>query len=205
MADLITEEADLLTLPRQARELLFTDARTPVRFTDEPVTDEHLDAIYELFKWAPTSANSQPLRIVYVRTPGARERLVARMNDGNKEKTAAAPLTAVLAADLGFHQHLPRVFPIKPDIKDAFETNDDARQTTAKFNAAIQIGYFVLAIRAAGLGAGPMTGFDAAGVDTDLFPDGDWASLAVVNIGNPIPVDWGRLPRLDHDEIARTV
>src|SRR4051794_2137191 len=105
---LVTEA---LSLDPAAQDLLFRDARTANAFTGEPVSDARVRAIYELVKWAPTSMNTQPLRVLLVRSPEARERLVAHMAEGNKAKTASAPLVAVLAADAGFHEHLPRVYP----------------------------------------------------------------------------------------------
>lgn len=195
-----------LVLDQQAQELLFTEARTANSFTDEPVTEEQLRAIYELTKWAPTSANTQPLRILYVSPGEARDRLLPHLSPGNRAKTASAPVVAVLAADLDFHQHIPTVFPIRPEMKDTFEANPEGREAHARFNATLQAGYFLLGVRAAGLAAGPMTGFDAPGVDREFFPDGRWRSLMVVNIGHPGENAWfDRLPRLDHDQVVRHV
>jgi nitroreductase len=191
-----------LALGSDAQDLLFRQARTANTFTAEPVTDEQIQAIYDLVKYAPTSLNSQPLRIVLVRSPEARARLVPHMMDLNKAKTATAPLVAILAADTEFHEELPRLVPFKPEAKDYFR-DQAAREHVARFNATLQIGYLVLGIRAAGLAAGPMSGFDAAGVDAEFFPDGTHKSLLVVNIGLPGPDAWfDRLPRLEHDEVV---
>jgi 3-hydroxypropanoate dehydrogenase len=196
---------DVLTLDRAAQDLLFREARTANTFTDEPVSEEQAQAIYELTKWAPTAMNSQPLRVVFVRSPQARERLVAHMSDGNKAKTDAAPLVAILAADTDFHEHLPHVFPHYPGAKDAF-TDPEGRTEVARFNAGLQIGYFILGVRAAGLAAGPMAGFDAHGIGKDFFPDGRHQVLAVVNIGKPGPDAWfPRNPRLDYGQAVTTV
>ncbi len=203
MTDVLPAE-EFLALHPDARSLLFTDARTANTFTDEPVTDEHLRAIFELAKWPPTGGNTQPLRVLYVRTPEARQRLVAHMFDGNKAKTLAAPAVAVLAADTGFHEFMPRVFPIRPQMKDVFEGDATLRERQARFNATLQAGYFLLGVRAAGLAAGPMGGYDADGLDAEFFPDGRWKSILVVNIGRPGPDAWfDRLPRLDYDEVVR--
>jgi 3-hydroxypropanoate dehydrogenase len=197
---------DLLALDEAGRRLLFTDARTANTFTDEPVTDEQLRAIYELTKWAPTAANTQPLRILYVRQGEARDRLVEHMTGNNKAKTAAAPVVAVLAADRDFHEHIPTVFPIRPQMKDGFDADPERREHHARFNATLQAGYFLLGVRAAGLAAGPMAGYDASGVDREFFPDGRWRTLLVVNIGHPGADAWfDRLPRLDYDDVVRTV
>ncbi len=185
------------------RRALFTEARTANTFSDAPVTDEELSAIWELARWAPTAANTQPLRVLYVRTAEGKERLVRHMADGNKAKTLAAPAVAVLAADTDFHEHIPTIFPMRPAMKDHFGSDDELRHRSARFNAALQAGYFVLAVRAQGLAAGPMGGFDAAGVDAEFFPGGRFASFLVVNIGHPGQSPWfDRLPRLEHEHVV---
>jgi 3-hydroxypropanoate dehydrogenase len=191
-----------LQLSAEAQDLLFREARTANTFTDEPVTDEQIAAVYDLTKYAPTAMNAQPLRIVLVRQGEARERLLKHMADGNRDKTAEAPLVAVLAADTAFHEHLPRTFPHFPGAKDLF-ADDAAREEAARFNATLQAGYFFLGVRATGLAVGPMGGFDAAGLDADLFEGTSLRSLVVVNIGRPGQDAWfDRLPRLDQDEVV---
>jgi 3-hydroxypropanoate dehydrogenase len=196
-----------LTLPRldeAGRALMFTQARTANSFASTPVIDAELAEIWELAKWAPTGGNSQPLRVLYVRPGTGRERLVQHMNDGNKAKTAAAPAVAVLAVDTQFHEHIPTVLPYKPEMRDAYAANPALAGETSRFNSILQAGYFLLAVRAHGLAAGPMGGFDRAGVDAEFFPDGRWASILVVNIGHPGVDPWyDRLPRLDHAEVVR--
>lgn len=197
---------DSLTLAAEAQQLLFTEARTANTFTDEPISDEQIAAIYELVKWAPTSLNCQPLRVVLVRSPEARERLVAHMMDHNKAKTATAPLTAIVAADTDFHEDMPRLFPHLPGGREMFVGNDGLRESVARFNGALQVGYFILGIRAAGLAAGPMSGFNPFGVDAEFFPDGVHKTLAVINIGHPGENAWyGRSPRLEYTEVVTTV
>jgi 3-hydroxypropanoate dehydrogenase len=194
-----------LHLDPAAQDLLFREARTANSFTDEPVTDEQIQAIYDLVKWAPTSVNSQPLRIVLVRSPEARARLVDQLGPGNKAKTAAAPLTAILAYHSEWPELLPEVFPHAPEAKDWFST-EEARHGAGSLNGAIQVAYFILGIRAAGLAAGPMTGFDAEGVNKEFFGDGRHKVLAVVNIGKPGEDAWfARSPRLDYDRVVSTV
>ncbi|HEY0776179.1 MAG TPA: malonic semialdehyde reductase [Nocardioidaceae bacterium] len=191
-----------LALSPEAQDLLFREARTANTFSDEPVTDEQIAAIYDLMKYAPTAMNMQPLRIVLVRDGEPRERLLKHMADGNRDKTANAPLVAVLAADTEFHEHLHRTFPHFPGAKDAF-ADDTAREQAARFNATLQAGYFFLGVRAAGLAAGPMGGFDAAALDADLFAGTSLRSLVVVNIGRPGENAWfDRLPRLEQDEVV---
>jgi 3-hydroxypropanoate dehydrogenase len=192
-----------LTLTPDAQALLFTEARTANAFTDEPVSEEQVEAIYELVKYGPTAMNAQPLRVLLVRDGEPRERLLKHLADGNRDKTASAPLVAVLAADPAFHENLPRTFPHFPGAKDAF-SEAGPREDAARFNAALQVGYFLLGVRAAGLAAGPMGGFDAAGLDEEFFGDSGWKSLLVVNIGKPAEDAWQeRLPRLAYDEVVR--
>jgi 3-hydroxypropanoate dehydrogenase len=193
---------DTLALSSESQDLLFRDARTAHTFLDEPVSDEQIAAIYDLVKYAPTAMNTQPLRVVLVRQGEARERLLKHMADGNRDKTADAPLVAILAADTDFHENLPRTFPHVQGAKDAF-ADPARREQAARFNATLQIGYFLLGIRAAGLAAGPMGGFDAAGLDDDFFHDGSLRSLLVVNIGKPGEnARYDRLPRLEQDEVV---
>jgi 3-hydroxypropanoate dehydrogenase len=197
--------ADHLVLDPYSQDLLFRSARTANTFSDEPVTDEQVRAIYDLVKWAPTAMNTQPLRVVLVRTPHARERLVAHLAEGNRAKTASAPLVAILAADTGFHEHLDELLPYVENAKARF-SDDAAREKAARFNATLQAGYFLVGVRAAGLAAGPMGGFDAAALDADFFADGRLKSFLVVNIGLPGEDAWmGRLPRLDHDDVVTAV
>jgi 3-hydroxypropanoate dehydrogenase len=195
-----------LVLSQDGQDLLFRQARTANTFTDEPISDEQVRAIYDLAKWAPTSMNTQPLRVVLVRSPEARDRLVQTMADGNQAKTAAAPLVAILAADQSFHDELPKTLPQFAGARDLFAGNDALRAQTAETNATLQVAYFILAVRAAGLAAGPMTGFDADALNDAFFPDGAHKVVAVVNIGKPGKDAWrDRLPRLDFDEVVTTV
>ncbi len=197
--------ADALVLDPAAQDLLFREARTANTFTDEPVTDEQIQAIYDLVKYAPTSMNMSPLRIVLVRSDEARARLVSHMGGNNADKTAAAPLVAILAADHEFHEELPKLFPHFPQAKDFFSERP-GREAVSNMNATLQAAYFILGIRAAGLAAGPMTGYDAAAINKDFFSDGDHSVLAVVNIGKPGENAWfPRSPRLEYDEVVTTV
>ena len=191
-----------LALSPDAQDLLFRDARTANTFTDEPVTDEQVAAIYDLVKYGPTAMNTQPLRIVLVRQGEARDRLLKVMADGNRDKTADAPLVAILAADTDFHENLPRTFPHFPGAKDVF-ADPAAREQAARFNATLQIGYFLVGVRAAGLAAGPMGGFDAEALDAEFFGGTSLKSLLVVNLGHAGENAWfDRLPRLDRAEVV---
>ncbi|MBF9067709.1 malonic semialdehyde reductase [Streptacidiphilus fuscans] len=198
--------ADALVLDPAAQDLLFREARTANTFSDEPVTDEQVQAIYDLVKYAPTSMNMQPLRVVLVRSAEARERLVSHMMDGNKEKTSKAPLVAILATDHEFHEEMPTQFPHFPQAKDTVFAERPVREAAGSFNASLQVGYFIIGVRAAGLAAGPMTGFDAEAINKDFFSDGEHSVLAVVNIGKPGENAWfPRSPRLSYDEVVTTV
>jgi 3-hydroxypropanoate dehydrogenase len=198
--------SETLVIDPAAQDVLFRTARTANAFTDEPVTEEQIQAIYDLVKYAPTSMNQQPLRVVLARSEDARARLVSHLSEGNQNKTRSAPLVAILAADLDFHDELPKLFPHFPGARDLFAGDEQAREANARLNATLQVAYFILGVRAAGLAAGPMTGFDAAGVDKEFFPDGRHRSLVVVNIGKPADNAWfDRLPRLEYDEVVTTV
>lgn len=203
----VTTTTPVTSLPKldeAGRRLLFTEARTANSFTEQPVTDEQLREIYELAKFGPTSANSSPLRILFLRPGPARQRLVPLLNEGNRRKTASAPVVAVLANDHAFHERIPELLPIKPDLREVYAADAGMREDAARYNGALQAAYFILAVRAVGLAAGPMGGFDAAGVDAEFFPGTEWHAHLVVNIGHPGPDAWfGRLPRLHHDDVVR--
>ncbi|WP_371555409.1 malonic semialdehyde reductase [Streptomyces longwoodensis] len=194
-----------LVLDPAAQDLLFREARTANTFTDEPVTDEQVQAIYDLVKYGPTAFNQTPLRITLVRSTEARERLVAHMAEGNRAKTATAPLVAILSADNEFHEELPTLFPAFPQAKEAFFGERVVRENSAALNAALQAGYFIVGVRAAGLAAGPMTGVDLEGVRKE-FLDDDHTPLMVVNIGRPGEnASHPRSPRLAYEQVVTTV
>ncbi|MGA5424303.1 malonic semialdehyde reductase [Streptomyces lavendulocolor] len=194
-----------LVLDPAAQDLLFREARTANTFTDEPVTEEQVQAIYDLVKYGPTAFNQSPLRVVLVRSAEARERLVPLMAEGNQAKTASAPLVAILAADNEFHEELPGLFPHFPQAKDVFFAERPVREQAAGLNAALQAAYFIVGVRAAGLAAGPMTGFDFAGVQKE-FLDADHTPLMIVNIGRPGEgASFPRSPRLAYEDVVTTV
>ncbi|MEI5103691.1 malonic semialdehyde reductase [Streptomyces sp. PmtG] len=195
----------VLTLAPEAQDLLFREARTANTFTDEPVTDEQVQAVYDLVKYGPTAFNQSPLRVVLVRTPQGRERLLRHMAEGNRAKTAAAPLVAILAADHEFHEELPRLVPHAPDAGRLYFSDRAVREESALLNGALQAAYFVVGVRAAGLAAGPMTGYDAEGLRAE-FLDDDHQPLMVVNIGRPGADAWfPRSPRLPYDDVVSVV
>jgi 3-hydroxypropanoate dehydrogenase len=200
----VTAQSTLPSLDDAGRALLFSEGRTANSFAPTPVSDEELRSIWELAKWGPSSANIQPLRVLYVRTPEGRDRVVKHMADFNAVKTATAPAVAVLAWDTQYHDFIPSLVPYRPEMREMFAANDELRIGSGNFNAALQAGYFLISIRAHGLAAGPMAGFDRDGMDAEFFADGRWKSLLVVNIGHPGENPWfDRLPRLNHDDVIQ--
>lgn len=193
----------MTSLPATALDTLFRTARTYSHFLDTPVTDQALQDIFDLLKWAPTTGNSSPARFVFVRSPEAKARLKPALSPGNADKTMAAPVTVIIAYDLEFYEQLPRLFP-QTDARSWFVGKTDHILTSAFRNGSIEGGYFILAARALGLDCGPMSGFDNAKVDAAFFPDGKWKSNFLCNIGYG---DKSRLhprnPRLDFSEACR--
>ncbi|WP_427018848.1 malonic semialdehyde reductase [Pseudarthrobacter sp. P1] len=197
---------DQLVLDGTVADTLFREARTANSFAAEEISDETLQAVYALAKMGPTAMNIQPLRITWVRSSEARERLVAHMMDGNKDKTRNAPMTAILSFDGDWHELLPTVFPPAAARRDMFAENEGIRTAMGNNNSHLQAGYFILAARAAGLAAGPMTGFDAAGVDAEFNTESGHTAFMVVNLGKPgAAAAHPRLPRLEYDAATTTI
>ena len=195
----------MYALSTDAQELLFSQARTANTFSPEPVTDEQVKALYELAKWGPTSMNTQPMRLVLARSAEAKDKVINNLFDGNKPKATMAPLVAVIAADLDFHETLPEVFPIFPGAKDLF-ADESYRTQFAISQAWLQAGYFILGVRSLGLAAGPMLGGNMAGIDADLLAGTRLRALMVMNIGKPGENPWfDRLPRLDFQRAVTTL
>lgn len=187
-------------LPDTALDALFREARTQNKWTDAPVTDDDLRAIFDLLKMAPTSANSAPGRFVFLRSKESRERLRPALSSGNLAKTLAAPVTVIVAYDPKFHDYLPRLFP-HTDAKPWFTANPDLAQETAFRNGTLQGAYLILAARALGFGVGPMSGFDNAKVDAEYLADRGWKSNFLVNLGHGDPAGVrDRGPRFWFDE-----
>src|SRR5712691_10439508 len=148
---------------------IFREARTHSAWLDKPVSDEILRQLYDLMKWGPTSANGSPGRLVFLRTPEAKEHLRPALAPGNVEKAIAAPITAIIAYDLLFFEKLPKLFPHAPGMRDLFVENPQLIEETAKRNSTLQGAYLIIAARALGLDCGPMSGFDNAKVDEEFF------------------------------------
>jgi 3-hydroxypropanoate dehydrogenase len=194
-----------LVLDADARAALFTDAHTVQRFAPTPVTDAQLTELWDLARWAPTAANLQPLRLLFVRSAQGRERLLPLLAEQNRDRAATAPVTAVLARDDRFHDAIPHVAPYLSGLQPVLEENDGMRAEMGGYSAALQAGYLILAVRALGLAAGPMAGFDKAGVDAEFFAGTPWKSELVVNIGYPAAQDAfrPRMPRLAPEDVVR--
>src|SRR4029077_12947701 len=186
-------------------DLILRKARSHGDFTDKPVPEEALRAAHDLMKWGPTSANSQPMRILYLRSKEAREKLRATLSAVNLDKTLKAPMVALVAHDLRFWENLPRMFH-NPDAINWFKDKGAHTEVTAFRNATLQGGYYLLALRAVGLDCGAMSGFDNAKVDAAFFPDGRFKSNFLVNIGygagkGIVP----RNPRLSFEEACQVL
>jgi len=188
-----------------ALDALFRAARTRYRWTDQPVSDAALRDLYELLRLGPTSANASPGRFLFLRTRGAKERLVPALSAGNVGKTLSAPVTAIVAYDPRFYDHLPRLFP-SADARAWFSGNTTLAEETAFRNGTLQGAYLILAARALGLDCGPMSGFDRAKVDDIFLADRGWKSNFLVNIGHGEATDQPpRAPRLEFDEACALI
>jgi 3-hydroxypropanoate dehydrogenase len=186
-------------LDAAGRELLFTNARTANSFTDTEVTDAQLQAIWDLAKWAPSSMNSQPLRVTWIRSDEGKQRVARHLMEPNRAKTLSAPVVALLAYEPNFPEHFTTTFPERAEMYSGYFQSlpPEHVEAAARYNAAVQTGVFLLAVRAQGLAAGPMTGFDPTGMDAEFFTETGWKSHVVVNIGHPGDNAWfDRLPRV---------
>jgi 3-hydroxypropanoate dehydrogenase len=189
-----------MALDDAALDLLFRDSRTKWEFTDEPVTDDDLRAIYDLVKMGPTSANCLPARFVFVRTPEGKEKLRPALSAGNLEKTMNAPVTVIVAYDPQFYQHLPRLFP-HADAKSWFSGNPDLAEETSFRNSTLQGAYLILAARSLGIDSGAMSGFERQKVDRAFFSGSGWKSNFLINLGHGVAEHpFPRLPKLTFEE-----
>ncbi len=189
-----------------ALRTLFLEARTANGFLDYPVNRELLARAVELALLGPTSANGLPLRLVFVESAEAKEKLRPSLLAGNLEKTMAAPVTAIIATDLKFYEHFPRTFPERGEmLKERVAAMEPALQREFAWdNAVLQMAYFIVALRSLGLDTGPMVGFERKIVDEAFFPDGNWVSQYLINIGYGDDSKlFPRLPRFNVDEVAR--
>jgi 3-hydroxypropanoate dehydrogenase len=196
---------DRKSIEAQSLAQLFTDARTHNAFFDKPVSDELLTKAIELAKMGPTSANQSPMRVVFLRSQAAKERLRPALAPGNLDKTMGAPVVAITAYDEKFYDHLPFLMPHR-DMRSYF-TADLVKAARAAFqNGTLQVAYFIIALRAVGLDTGPMTGFDNAKVDAEFFPEGHVKSNVLINIGyGDAEKLFPRSPRFSFDQMAKII
>ena len=189
----------------EALDVLLRKARSYNDFKAEPVSDEQLRALYDIMKWGPTTANSQPQRIVFVRSGEARERLMPALSSGNRKKNYGGAVIAILAYDSRFFEHLPKLFH-NPAARSWYETTPEAIRTTALRNSSLQGAYFILAARAVGLDCSPMSGFNNDKVDAEFFPDGRFKSNFICAVGRGDPAS---LPpegyRFSFDEACKVI
>lgn len=197
----------LAILNDETLDILFRKARTHNVWTDKPVSDDTLRQLYDLMRWGPTSANCQPARILFLRSPEAKKRLLPALSPTNVDKTMQAPVTAVIAYDLLFYDHLPRMFPNNPGAREWFSNSPQLAETTAFRNGTLQGGYFILAARSLGLDCGPMSGFDNAKVDAEFFAGDEKnrvKSNFLCNLGyGDAPKLYPRNPRLEFEEACK--
>jgi 3-hydroxypropanoate dehydrogenase len=184
---------------------IFTEARTHNGFVDRAVPDELLREAVDIAKIGPTSANISPLRIVFLKSKAAKERLRPFLSAGNLDKTMAAPVVAITATDTKFYDHLPFLFP-HADAKPWFAGNEAFAKEAGFRNGSMQVAYLILALRAVGLDTGPMSGFDNAKVDAEFFPDGQFKSNVLINIGyGDHSKLFPRSPRFTFDQLAKII
>ena len=199
----------------EALDQIFRQARTHNVWLDKPVSDGILRQVYDLMKWGPTSANSSPARLLFLRTPQAKQKLLPALSPGNVEKTMKAPVTAIVGYDLRFYDKLPKLFPQNPKMRNLFENSPELAEVTAMRNSSLQGAYLIIAARSLGLDCGPMSGFDNAkvdheffgagreerGDDEEFFPTTHVRSNFLCNLGYGAPAElFPRNPRLDFED-----
>src|SRR5579871_1648333 len=187
-------------------DLIFRNARTHTHWLDKPVSDSLLREVYELSRLGPTSANMCPMRIVFVRSPAAKEKLKPCLQPGNVEKTMKAPATAIIGMDIHFYNELPKLFP-QTDAKAWFkDLPDNVLEYTALRNSSLEGGYFMLAARSLGLDCGPMSGFNNAKVDAAFFAGTTVKSNFICSLGyGDASKLFPRSPRLSFEEACKVV
>ncbi|WP_298674823.1 malonic semialdehyde reductase [uncultured Sphingomonas sp.] len=187
-----------------ALDQLFRTARTYNGYTDQPVSEAELRAIWDLMKMGPTSANQLPARLVWCVTDEAKANLAAACAEGNRAKVLKAPVSVVIGMDINFHEYLPELFP-HTDAKSWFDGNEPLRESHAFRNSSLQGGYFIMAARALGLDTGPMSGFDAAAVEAAFFADQPSVRanfISTLGHGDPATI-FARSPRPSFEKFNR--
>ncbi|MFO8005664.1 malonic semialdehyde reductase [Thioalkalivibrio sp.] len=190
-------------IDQKALDQLFFDARTHNAWQDRPVSDELLRELFDVLRWAPTSANCSPARIVFVKTPEAKAKLLPALIEGNVEKTRTAPVTAIIGHDLEFHEHLPKLFP-HTDARSWFVGNQPLIEATAFRNGTLQGAYLIMAARALGLDCGPMSGFDPDQVNEAFFAGSTTRVNFLCNLGyGQSEALFPRSPRFEFEDVCR--
>tara|TARA_A200000159_G_scaffold91644_1_gene85174 strand:+ start:371 stop:961 length:591 start_codon:yes stop_codon:yes gene_type:complete len=188
---------------KDIKKIIFSNARTYNDWQRKGVSNKILNELYDLMKFGPTSANCSPSRIIFIKSPEAKERLKPFIIESNLEKTMTAPVTAIIAFDIDFHKHLPKLFPHDLDAQNWFNYSQEVAYTNAFRNSSIQGGYFIIAARMLGLDCGPMSGFDQNGLDKEFFPNSSIKSNFLCNIGYGDPTNiFKRSPRFEFDEVC---
>lgn len=192
-------------ISQDALNTLFLEAHTHNAWQNKPVSDDVLRQVFDLAKMAPTSANCSPMRLIFVRSQEAKEKLKPCLAAGNVDKTMAAPVTAIVAHDMEFYEHLPRLFP-HTDARSWFAGNAPFIKETSEFNGALQAGYLILAARACGLDCGPMTGFNKQAVDDAFFAGTTFKSGMLCNLGyGDVSGVHPRSPRFDFEDVCKVL
>ena len=185
---------------------LFLKARSHYSWKKKNIDEQILKDLYDLVKNCPTSANSEPMRVIFLKSKKSKERIKTHLSEGNVEKTMTAPIVAIIAYDTKFYEHLPKLFPHNPGMKEVLSKPAEKAHITAFRNSTLQGGYFILAARALGLDVGPMSGFDNAAVDAEFFANTNWRSNFICNLGfgddSKVPE---RDPRLDFAKACRVI
>jgi len=185
---------------------IFIGAQSANHFLDKEVKDTLLKQLYNVMKWGPTSMNCQSTHLLFIKGAQAKQRLQASLLPGNQAKTLDAPVTVIVASDLGFYHHMPEQFPAMPNAKQMFENNESLRLSTAFRNSSLQGAYLIMAARMLGLSCGPMSGFDNQLLDAEFFPDGRYQSNFLINLGyGDDEGNHPRGPRLSFEQIAKII
>ena len=185
-------------------EDIFINGRSHNDWLPKEVPDNLLHELYDIMKWGPTSANCSPARIIFIKTSEAKQRLIKYVIESNVEKTLSAPITAIIAYDKKFYNHIPKLFPHNPEAKDWFSWSEKFAEMTAFRNSSLQGAYFIISARLLGLDCGPMSGFDNEGLDKEFFNNTDFKSNFICNLGyGDHSKLFDRSPRFDFDEICK--
>ena len=188
-------------LPDVSLDIIFRDARSYNRWQDKPVSDVTLQAIYDLLRWGPTSANCSPARFTFLRSQQAKERIKPHLIGSNVDKVMTAPVTVIVGHDPKFYDRIPELFPHNPEAREWFSGDAAVAEATAFRNGTLQGAYLIVAARALGLDCGPMSGFDNAGVDREFFSDGQVKSNFLCALGyGSTELLFDRGPRLGFDD-----